>query len=294
MFGRNERKGTVGCKAGAMVPLMKHLNEVSVGRKAVQRAGRCVNLNGHVAEQLVCDRFNRNPVNILTGKVARQTKSPIAVRDDILVFQKGHIIGRKQIKDTPAGIAKTLKQVKAGHYKGTRLEGTVETVKKYYAKAAKSKTPITQKMSSIGISSDQTNLIKAKTLGGSLVKNGPALAREARRTGLKAGAVSGAVSTVVNGVKVYKGEETLGQATKNVTKSSVVGTVSGAAGNAAGSAATILVATTPAAPTAPLVGGAVGTGAAFVAAKVTDMAWESGEKVIARTMPADKGFVQFS
>ena len=93
--------------------------------------------------------------------------------------------------------------------------------------------------------------------------------------------ISAGVGTVVNGVKVYKGEESIGRAAANVAKDSTVGAVSGAVGNAAGTAATIITAATPAAPVAPIVGTAASMGAAYVTAKVTDKAWNKGEKVLA-------------
>lgn len=281
MFRKKEKEENIGGKTGMGVSLFKHVDEVAVGKQAMQRAGHCKNLHGHITEKLVCDNFNRNPLNIIQGKVAKQTKSATAIRDDIVILQKGRVVGRKQIKDTVSGIQKTVKQASEHHYKGTSLEGTIETTKAYNKAVAKSKVPVSQKMKSTGISSDQSRVIKAKTLGGSLTQNGSAIARESGRTGVKAGVISAGVGTVVNGVKVYKGEESIGRAAANVAKDSTVGAVSGAVGNAAGTAATIITAATPAAPVAPIVGTAASMGAAYVTAKVTDKAWNKGEKVLA-------------
>ena len=55
-------------------------------------------MNGHVFEIMTCDRFNLNPINILTGKRAVLTKSPTAKRDDILIKRETRLSEEFNVK----------------------------------------------------------------------------------------------------------------------------------------------------------------------------------------------------
>ena len=159
---------------GTVIAATREIAESKVGLEALARAGRNPQLKGVVHEVAVKNLYNAAPQRILDGTKAVLSKSPTAVRDDLLIMKGSNVVGRMQLKDTAGSIQKTIAQVKDGHYAGTVLKGTKETVSAYNTavqKAASSGTNITQKMTSTGISSSDTARIATKTIGNAAGKS---------------------------------------------------------------------------------------------------------------------------
>ena len=155
-------------QAGTITVAGRGIAEGRVGVEAVTRVGRNPQVKGVVHEVLYRDLQNASAKNVVNGTKAVLTKSTTAVRDDILMKQGTSIVGRAQLKDTPKAIAKTVSQVRSGHYAGTNLMGTTETVAAYnkaVANAAKNGVKITQQMTDTGISSLDTGRIATQTIG---------------------------------------------------------------------------------------------------------------------------------
>ncbi len=138
---RNSKKGSFfssdkksGLNIGGGLSVGKQAYETSVAKRAIKRAGKNKNLHGHVNEILTVDKHNLNPLHIIKGEKAVLTKSPTAVRDDIVVKAKktGKVIKRMQLKDTTSksGIRDTAKKVKDHHYKGYDSDGNKRNCKK--------------------------------------------------------------------------------------------------------------------------------------------------------------------
>lgn len=276
------------------IAAVKQIHDGSVAARAIKRAGKNKNLKGHIFEILTRDQYNLNPKNIAQGREAVLTKSPTAMRDDIVIKQGKKIVGRMQLKDTPKGINDTVKKVASGQYKGTKLVGTKETKKVYDATVATKNAHganITQKMSTNGISSADTELIQAKALGGSVLKNGRAIAGQTAKTGVTSAVISGGIATVSNVKKVVRGEKTKTEAAVAVAKEAGTGAVSGMAANVAGTAATIAVAGTPLAPAAPAAGVAASMAAGYVAdvgCRKVDQYMQNREKRLKQTVETNK------
>lgn len=258
---------------GTGLSMGKQAYEASVAKRALERAGKNQNLKGHINEIMTIDKLNSKPANILKGKRAVLSKSPTAVRDDILLKQGGKIKGRFQVKDTisKSGIKKTVDQVKNHQYKGTQLVGTKETVAAYGKEIAKNKKA-TQKMISNNISSDQTSLVAQKALGSSkegIIKNSGKIARQASETAKKSALFTAGVESAKNVVAVKKGKKSIKEAAVSVANETAISAASATTGDAAATAATIGVATIPGmAPVAPLVGMATGFGVSMATEKI--------------------------
>lgn len=264
---------------GAAVEVVKDIYETKVGLEAAARVGKNPQLKGVIHEVLVKDSFNANPANIINGKEAALSQSTTAVRDDILIKQGGKIIGRMQLKDTPASIAKTVDQVKSGHYAGTKLVGTKETVNAYtnaVSKAADKGVKITQKMSSSKVSSADTARIAGKALGTSAGKlTAGTIAKAAGSSGAVGAAISGGVEVISSAKKYHNGEIDGGEFVKNVAKETAGGGLSAAAGSVAATAVATGAATVLAATTAPLwFAPAAGVVAATVVGSAVKKAWD--------------------
>lgn len=253
---------------GVLVAAEKQIYGNSVASRAVKRAGKNVNLQGHAFEIMTCDKYNRNLQNVLQGKHAVLTNSRTAIRDDAVIKQGNKVVGRMQLKDTPKGINDTVKKVSSGQYKGTRLIGTKETKKVYDNTVAKQNfrgAKITQEMTTNGISSAETNIIKMKALGGNVMKNGKIIAGQAAKTGAQSAALSGGVSAVNNATKVVKGEITVSEAVVSTIKETGAGLVSGTVADATGTVVTIALASTPFGSVAFLAGVSASVAAGCVA-----------------------------
>lgn len=227
--------------------------EAKVAVEALQRAGRTKNLHGIVHEVLVKDTLNANPSNIINGTKAVLSKSPTAVRDDILLKQAGKVVGRMQLKDTSKSIGNTVKQVVEGHYKGTALIGTKETTAAFnnaIGKKAAQGIKITQKMQSSGVSSADTARIATKALGGSLSKD--VLTSAAKSSGGIGAAISGGIEAISAGKDLIDGRISGEEFAGRVAKETVGGGLSSAGGAIAGTAAATAATSLLAAASAPV------------------------------------------
>lgn len=272
MKGKKEDKEKrKASQIGTAVVLGKHVYEGNIATKAIKRAGKNKNLKGHVFELLTVDKENRKLSNILTGKKAVLTNSSTATRDDVLIKQGGKVVKRMQMKDTPGGIKDTVARVTNKQYAGTNLVGTKETARAYAQEVAKKNAKgvkVTQKMATNGISSQQTELIAEKVLGGSVSKSASKIAGQASKTGMKTAMFSAATGAAVNAGKVARGEISAKTAIGHVAKDTATNAVASAVGDAVATGVTIAIASTPAAPVAIPAGTAAGVGAAVVTDKI--------------------------
>ena len=185
---------------GTNVALIREVAEAKVGVEAAIRAGKCKNLKGVVHETIYKDM--QVPKNLVNNCKTSFSKSPTAVRDDLITRNAANkIVERMQLKDTSASISKTISQVKNGHYKGSKLMGTKETVKAY-ENAVKNNPAITQKMTSTGVSSKDTARIATKTIGTQAGKlSASAVGRAAASSGAVGAAISGGVEVISSGIQ---------------------------------------------------------------------------------------------
>lgn len=198
--------------------------EAKVGLEALSRAGKNIQLKGHVHEILFKDQYNLDPINIVQGKTAALTKSPTAQMRDIVMKQGNKVIGHAQLKDTVSnsGVRKTIEQIRAGHYNKTAVYGTEETVKKIG-------NSVTQKVKSTGISSNTTKRIADKALGNVATLN---TVTSAVKSGGSVGAIAGAgIEAVSSVVDVFNGKKVVDEAV-GVAVAGIKGGITGAAGAA--------------------------------------------------------------
>lgn len=243
--------------------------EASVGMRALNRAGYCPQLKGHVNEIMYCDKYNLNPGNILNGHHMDLTKSTTAHMKDVIAKNSaGKVVGHAQLKDTisNAGVRKTVQQIESGHYSKTRVIGTEETAAK--VNKVLEKHGFKQRVESSGISSKTTSRIADKTLGKMpTISTVFSAARAGGVTGAAVGAGMEAISSIGD---LLEGDKSAGEAAVDVAVAGVKGGVTGAVSGAIGSAAAgVTGSAITAATTATTVGSAVaGTavGAAAIAA----------------------------
>lgn len=229
--------------------------EAKAGLEAYERAGRNPQLKGIVHEVLYKDKLSMAPENLIKGAKGTLSKSTTAVRDDVLLLEKGSVIGRSQLKDTVSnsGISKTVEQAISKKYVGTELKGTIETVQKYESKVSnliKQGKSAPQKMSSTGISSETTSRIAAETIGGKITA--ASLGNIARSSGIAGAAVSGGIEVISSGMKLIDGEIDGSEFAGRVAKETIGGGVSAAAAGTAATAVSAAAATALAATTAPV------------------------------------------
>lgn len=250
-------------KKDAFANIVKHCYEASVKARALARAGANQHLNGHILEIMGGDKTNFNPVNMVRGIKEKLTASKTATAVDAVVMKGGKVVSRIQYKDTPKGIADTIRRVKAGRYSSTTLKGTTETAKKFNALAKKA--GIAKRMKDTGISGRTTKSLARACGSCKSVPLSKAVAWSARSGGVWGGAISGGVSVVSNVVAVCKGKKTGAEAAGCVVKDTAGGVLSGA-GSAAAATATGAAVAAGIAGTA-IAGTALGT-ACVVAAPV--------------------------
>ena len=280
----DRKKSTIGEKIGLGLLGAKQAYEQSVGKRAYALGKNCKNLKGHVAEVMTCDKINLDPRNIISGRKAFVTASRTAPCVDVIVKQKEKVVGRIQVKNTPstAGIKKTVEQVAAGKYNSAKLVGTKETAQAYEEAIKKGGNNIKKKMLSNNVRAGQTEVIQAKIIGGDIVKNGKHIFNESRNIAKKTGIVTAAVSTTVNGVKVYQGKESGKEATINIAKDSAIGYISSGVGYAVDTVVTVGIVNTPAAPLAKPIGGVVRLGTTLAVATVADKVTSCVERKVLR------------
>ena len=201
--------------------------EAYTGLRALERAGHCKNLHGHVHEVMFCDKFNCNPANILEGKQAILSKSTSAPVHDVVVMKGGHFAGGFQLKDTVSnsGVSKTLRQINSGKYNHTTILGTEETVDRLGDQAL-------QKVHSSGISSQTTTRIADKALG--RMPSASALGLAARSGGMFGAGIGAGVELISSLSDVCDGRKTLDEAAIDVGAAAVKGGITGAGSAAAG------------------------------------------------------------
>ena len=229
--------------------------EASVAARALERAGHCPQLKGHVHEIMYCDQYNL--ANALKDNTANLTKSATAKMKDVIATNSdGRIVMHAQLKDTvsPSGIQKTAKQIIGGKYNKTSALGTEETareVNRVLDKVGKTN----QRMRSTGISSNTTSRIASKGLG-----KMPTLANlgnAAKSGGLAGAAVSGTIEAVSSIYDVAKGKKEWDDALIDVAGAAAKGGVTGAGSSAAGSLAAGATGTAVAAFTTTSIGTAI-------------------------------------
>lgn len=152
-----------GKQLGIAAEVAREGYEGSVMNRMAGRAGAYSpkGAPGNALEIMANDKSNLS--NILKpDTVTKLTKSSTATQVDAVTTKAGKVVERIQYKDTvsPAGVKKTLNQVKAGKYQQAQLRGTVEAAEKYNAAAKTS--GVTKTMKSTGISHDTTQRIGDK------------------------------------------------------------------------------------------------------------------------------------
>ena len=204
--------------------------EAHTGLRALERAGQCRNLHGHVHELMVCDKFNINPKNILQGKQAALSTSATDPLHDVVVTKDGRFLEGFQLKDTASssGVQKTLHQINSGKYNGTTVVGTEETAAKLAGKTAR-------QVKSSGISSETTKRIADKALG--RIPTASALGSVAKSGSMMGAAVGAGVEAVSSVIDVLDGKKSVGDAVIDVGGAAIKGGVTGAGSAAAGSLA---------------------------------------------------------
>lgn len=204
--------------------------EAVTGLRALERAGQNPQLKGIVHELMFCDRYNANPLNIISGNHAALTQSTTARMRDVVMTNGGKIVGHAQLKDTvsASGGRKTIEQIRSGHYNKTAIFGTEETTRQVAGK-------VSQNVRSSGISSETTSRIAGKALG-RMPKSG--VLGAAARSGGASGAIFGAgVEAISSAIDVVQGKKKVGDALIDVGGAAVKGGIAGAGSAVAGSAA---------------------------------------------------------
>ena len=227
MSKKNNRSTTIANMA-------KHGYEATVKARALLRAGANHHLNGHILEIMGADKTNLNPANLVRGVSERLTSSTTASTVDSVVMKGGRVISRVQYKDTPNGIADTIRRVKGGQYRTATLRGTTETAKKFNAMAEKA--GISKRMHDTGISGRTTKALGRACGSCKSVPLSRAVAWSARSGGIWGAAIGGGVSTVSNIAAVINGEKDGWEAAGCIAKDTTGGALSGAGAAAAATA----------------------------------------------------------
>ncbi|MCM1025229.1 MAG: hypothetical protein NC432_02270 [Roseburia sp.] len=253
----------------------------SVAQRALQRAGHCKNLKGHVLEICYKDRFNADVRNIAAGRRAYLTKSPIAVRDDIVVKQNGCIVKRFQCKDTPSGsgVQDTVKRIKEGQYSRTNVVGTTETAEAVNRSLERGKAKTETRVQNSGISSKTTELIACQANGANPFKHLGAVGHYAGDAAKGGAIVGGTFSIVKNGNDVLKKRQDADEAVTGVVYDTGKSAASAALAGAVDVSVTMAVAMVPPlAPAAKPIGIAAGMAVGFT----TNTIFKAVEKCIDR------------
>lgn len=232
--------------------------DASVVKRALKRAGNNPNIKGHINEIRMVDKLNFNPTNLIKGNKAQLTKSPTAIRDDIIVKNGKNIIKRFQVKDTTSvsGAAKTAKQIASGKYRGTNVVGTKETVANVMKQ--KGMDASKQKITSNGLSSMENKMLAAKAGSSKIgLKDSVKLAGSGMlKTAGTSAAIAGIMETASSLRKIKKQELTPKKAAYGVGKETALAAAGGIGSKFAGDLAAMGVASA--------VGGPAGTVAAVI------------------------------
>lgn len=241
VFESSRRDNSNGALAGTVA---KEAYEAHVAIDALNRAGHCPQLKGHVHEIMFCDKFNANPVNVLRGQHAELSASATDTVMDVVIKKAGEIVGHAQLKDTVSnsGVRKTVSQIQSGKYSQTTVIGTEETVQKIAGK-------VTQNVKSSGISTNTTSRIADKALG--KIPSISAIGSAAKSGGIAGAVVGAGIEAVSSAIDIVKGRKNVGDAAVDVAKAGAKGGVvgasaavaSGVVAGATGSAIGVLTAT---------------------------------------------------
>ena len=158
MTNKNEGK-----TMGLGLEIVREGYEASVISRMAGRAGAYnpKGAAGNALEIIANDKSNLGNL-FKPNTVTKLTKSSTATQVDAVTTKAGKVIERIQYKDTvsPAGVQKTLNQVKAGKYRQAQLRGTIEAAEKYNSAAQVS--GVSKTMKSTGISHNVTQRIGDK------------------------------------------------------------------------------------------------------------------------------------
>ena len=253
---------------------VKNANSIyqgSVASRALDRAGHCKNLKGHIFEICYKDTINFDPRNILMGKKAFLTQSPVAVRDDIIVKQGEKIIQRVQCKDTPSisGVRDTVKRITEGQYARTNVVGTRETSVAVNKQLENAAANTSTRVKDSGISTKTTDIIACQANGANPLEHLDLIAGHAKSSAVCGAVVGLGISAAVNGRAIYCGKKDIDEAAVKVAadtgRSAAAATVAGVVDVSV----TMAAATVPALlPISKGLGIAAGTAAGFCTDKV--------------------------
>lgn len=204
--------------------------ETRVALNALERAGQCPNLHGHVHELMFCDKYNANPLHFLNGEQANLTKSATATMKDVIMTKGGKVVGHAQLKDTSSlsGLCKTARQINSGKYGKTAVFGTEETAAGLLGKTR-------QPVHSSGISSQTTSRIAGKALG--QMPTLGALGTAVRSGGAAGAAIGAGIEAVSSGIDWLNGDKEFGDMVIDVGGAAAKGGITGAGSATAGSLA---------------------------------------------------------
>lgn len=208
--------------------------EAKVITEALNRAGGCKNLHGHVHEILIRDSINANPASILKGESAKLVANPTAKAVDVVVMKGGKVLERIQAKDTAESIGKTVRQIADGKYNSAQLWCTKETTNGLARHADKLSGAKTIKSS--GISSEYTKALAQRAGASGAGSVGNACLGAAKSGGAAGGVVSGGIAVFQGACDLIDGSKSIGEVAANVTKETAGGALSGAAASAAATA----------------------------------------------------------
>ena len=259
------------------IGLINSTYQSSIARRALQRAGHCKNLKGHVLEIYYKDRYNADVRNILAGRRGYLTKSPTAVRDDLVVKQGGHIVKRFQCKDTlsNSGVRETVNRIREGQYSRTNVVGTRETADAVNRSLEKGKAKTSTRVQDSGISSKTTELIACQANGANPLKHLDLVGHHAGSMA-KGGAIAGGVTSIVrNGKDVVKRRQDLDEAVVHVACDTSKTAASSAVIGAVDVSVTMAVATVPPLAT---VAKPIGIAAGMAAGAVVDALFKAAGK----------------
>ncbi len=201
--------------------ILKEGYEAKIGLEALERAGHCPQLKGHVHEIMFCDKFNLNPLHFLRGQHAELSSSITDPVMDVVIKKSGEVIASAQLKDTvsQAGVRKTVSQIQSGKYSQTTLIGTKETVEKVSGK-------VSQDIQSSGISTETTSRIADKALG--KMPTMSSIGAAAKAGGITGAVVGAGVEAITSAADLVKGRKNIKSTAVDVAKAGAKGGVIGA------------------------------------------------------------------
>lgn len=277
-------KNNEGKTMGLGAEIAREGYEASVVSRMAGRAGAYSPRGsaGNALEIIANDKSNLG--NLLKpDTVTKLTKSSTATQVDAVTTKAGKVIERIQYKDTvsPAGVQKTLNQVKSGKYQQAQLRGTIEAAEKYNAAAKAS--GVSKTMKSTGISHNTTQRV------------GDKFTRQAIKMGSLGDAVKestavsvGITAAVEVGKSIVNGDS-VGECTAHVVSKGTESALSAAAATVAGEATASAVGGVLATSAIPVAGPVIaGIGAALLVggavSEITDGAFDEVGSVISNVV----------